>query len=155
MKKPVQYAGVTMTGLLAGNELGTLIGFHPALRALPLRSQIEAEQALTARLGRIMPFYMTGTVIAAVAAAVDRRGGQGARLAGAAAGASVLTLAITLLGNVPLNERTVDYPAHGGAVGWAAIRRRWERLHAARAALDVASFTALTTAALADQRRAG
>jgi hypothetical protein len=155
MKKPVQYAGVTMTGLLAGNELGTLIGFHPALRALPLRSQIEAEQALTARLGRIMPFYMTGTVIAAVAAAVDRRGGQGARLAGAAAGASLLTLVITLLGNVPLNERTVGYPADGGAGDWATIRRRWERLHLARVALDVASFTALTTAALTDSRRAG
>ncbi len=155
MKKPVQYAGVTMTGLLAGNELGTLIGFHPALRALPLRSQIEAEQALTARLGRIMPFYMTGTVIAAVAAAVDRRGGQGARLAGAAAGASLLTLVITLLGNVPLNKRTVGYPTDGGAVDWATIRRRWERLHLARVALDVASFTALTTAALTDSRRAG
>ena len=155
MKKPVQYAGVTMTGLLAGNELGTLIRFHPALEALPLRSQIEAEQALTARLGRIMPFYMTGTVVAAVAAAVDRRGGRGARLAGAAAGASVLTLAITLLGNVPLNERTLGYPADGGSAGWAAIRRRWERLHLARVALDVASFAALTTAALTDDRPAG
>ena len=152
MKKPVQFVGVTVTGLLAGNELGTLIGFHPAVRGLPLRSQIEAEQALTTRLGRIMPFYMTGTVIAAVAAAVDRRGGQGVRLASAAASASVLTLAITLIGNVPLNERTLDYPAHGGAAGWATIRRRWERLHLARVALDVAAFTALTTAALADDR---
>jgi uncharacterized membrane protein len=151
----VQYLGVTMTGLLAGNELGTLIGFHPAVRALPLRSQIEAEQALTARLGRIMPFYMTGTVIAAVSAAVDRRGEQGARLAGAAAGASLLTLAITLIGNVPLNDRTIGYPAHGGAAGWAQIRRRWERLHVARVALDVASFAALTVAALTDDRRAG
>jgi hypothetical protein len=155
MRKPVQFVGVTMTGLLAGNELGTLIGFHPAVRALPLRSQIEAEQALTARLGRVMPSYMTGTVVAAVSAAIDRRGERGAGLASAAAGASALTLAITLIGNVPLNERTLAYPTDGGAVDWATIRRRWERLHVVRVALDLAAFSALTTAALADHRRTG
>ncbi|MCA1697777.1 MAG: hypothetical protein LC790_02280 [Actinobacteria bacterium] len=73
VSKP-QFAGLCLTGLLAGNELGTLIGFHPAIRALPLRSQIESERALTGRLGRIMPFYMFGSLVAAGAAAADRRG---------------------------------------------------------------------------------
>ena len=54
VRKP-QFAGLGLTGLLAGNELGTLVGFHPAIRALPLRSQIESERALTGRLGKIMP----------------------------------------------------------------------------------------------------
>lgn len=150
MTKAVQVAGVAMTGLLAGNELGTLIGFHPALKGLPLDAQIEAERALTARLGKIMPFYMTGTVLATVSAAVDRCGGRGFRLAAAAAGASVLMLGITLTGNLPLNARTVSYPADGDAAGWAAIRGRWDRLHVARVLLDLAAFAALVGASVAD-----
>ena len=151
MIKVVQFASVAMTGLLAGNEVGTLIGFHPALQALPLRAQIESEQALNGRLVKIMPTYMTATVLAATAAALDRRGERSFPLAAGAAGASALVLGITLVGNVPLNERTVSYPSDGDEAGWTAIRRRWERLHAARVCLDVAAFAALTTAALTDR----
>ena len=50
MHKIVQFAAVTMTGLLAGNELGTLIWFHPAVKSLPLPAQIEVEQTLSGRL---------------------------------------------------------------------------------------------------------
>ena len=64
VSKP-QFAGLCLTGLLAGNELGTLVGFHPAILALPLRSQIESERALTRRLGKIMPFYMVASLAAA------------------------------------------------------------------------------------------
>lgn len=149
MTRGVQLAGLTMTGLLAGNEVSTLIGFHPALRALPLPAQIQAEQALNARLVRIMPFYVTGTVIAACAAAVDRRGsGSDVELTATAAVATSLMLAITLLGNVPLNRATLAYPSDGDPAGWAAIRRRWERLHTARVLLDLTAFAALATAAL-------
>lgn len=150
MSRAVRFAGVAMTGLLAGNELGTLIGLHPALRRLPLAAEIEAEQALNARLGKIMPFYMTGTVLAAGATALDRRGERTGPLAATAAGASLLMLGITLVGNVPLNERTLAYPSDGGAEEWAAIRRRWERLHVVRVLLDLTAFAAMTAVALAD-----
>ena len=151
MKKAVQFAGLGMSGLLAGNELATLIGLHPALRALPPSARIEAERTLTTRLGRIMPLYMIATVTSSIAAAVDRRGTPGARLTGSAAAASVLMLAITLTGNVPLNARTVAYPADGDPAAYDGIRRRWERLHAARVLLDLAAFAALITAVLGDE----
>lgn len=140
MNKAIQGAAVIMTGLLAGNELGTLIGSHVALRRLPPQAEIEAERALTSHLGKIMPFYMTTTLLAAGAAAVDRRGQPGARRVGAGAMASAAMLAITLAGNVPLNKRTRDYPSHGDLAGWRQIRRRWERLHSARVLLDLAAF---------------
>ena len=150
MKKAVQFVALGMTGLLAGNELATSIGLHPALRALPPSARIEAERTLTTRLGRIMPFYMSATVASVVAASVDRRGTPGARLTGSAAAASVLMLTITLTGNVPLNARTVAYPADGDPTEYDDIRRRWERLHVARVLLDLGAFAALVAAALAD-----
>lgn len=148
MSKTVQFAGITMTGLLADNEFGTLIGSHPALRSLPLQSRIMAKQALTAQLGKIMPFYMTGTVVAAVSAALDRHGTADRRLPALAAGATLLALGITLRGNVPLNARTAGYPSDGTEAGWVDIRSRWERLHTARVLLNFVAFGALTTSAL-------
>lgn len=139
-----------MTGLLAGNEVGTLIGSHPALRALPLPTEIEAERAITQHLGRVMPVYMVATLAAAGAAAADRRGERGTRRAAAGASASAAMLAITLIGNVPLNQRTADFSSYGDEQAWNAIRRRWERLHTARVLLDLAAFGCFTSA-LADQ----
>lgn len=94
-----------------------MVWFHSAVRALPLPAQIEIEQTLSGRLGQIMPFYMSGAVVTATAAAVDRRAGPGFRLAAAAAGASALMLGITLVGNLPLNARTGAYPRSGDAAG--------------------------------------
>ncbi|RBY80649.1 hypothetical protein DQ238_08790 [Geodermatophilus sp. TF02-6] len=140
MRKSVQLAGLVTTGLLAGNEVGTLMASHPALRSLPLSAEIEAERALTTRLGTIMPFYMVGTVVATTAAAVDRRGAPGSRLAVAAAACTAVMLGITVVGQLPLNARTVAYPPDGDAAGWAEIRRSWERRHVARVLLDLAAF---------------
>lgn len=143
-----QFAGLCVTGLLAGNELGTLIGFHPAIRALPIRTQIEAEQALTGRLGKIMTFYTGASLLVASIAAVDRRGRPGFGLALLSAGATAGMALITLLAELPLNKRTVKYPVTGDAQEWSAIRRRWERSHQARVALDLIAFGCLAAAAL-------
>lgn len=120
---------VLLAGLLAGNELGTLVALHPALRALPLDIQIEAERALTRRLGRIMPVAMITTLVTAGATVVAATGSPGSLPAVVAVVALALMLAITLLGNVPLNRRTERFSSDGPVEGWQAIRDRWERLH--------------------------
>lgn len=153
MTRAIQFAGVTLTGLLAGNELGTLIGSHPAIRALPLAGQIEAEQTLTGRLAKIMPFYTSGTLLATIAAAANRAGRPGFGLSVAAATATTGMLLITAVGNIPLNTATMAYPTTGDPLGWAGIRRRWERLHTTRVLLDLTAFGCLAAAALGDRQR--
>jgi len=153
MGKRIQLAALSLSGLLAGNELGTLIGLHPALRALPLRTEIESEQALTGHLMKVMPLYTSATMLAVGAAAVDRAGKPGFRATLAAAGATATMLAITGVGNIPLNRRTMSYPGDGDAQGWATIRRRWERLHIARVLLDLTAFACLAAAALDAHRQ--
>lgn len=135
-----------MTGLLAGNEMGTLIGSHPALRKLPVSVEVEAERALTRHLGKIMPFYMTATLAAVGAAAIERRGRRGARRVAGGAAASAGMLAITLIGNLPLNKHTVAYPSDGDEQAWRALRLRWQRLHTARVLLDLTAFGCLASA---------
>jgi uncharacterized membrane protein len=137
---------VLLSGLLAGNELATLIAFHPALRGIPLRAQVEAERALTRRLGAIMPVSMTAALIAAIAAAVALVGDSEFGVALAAAVALGAMLAITLTRNLPLNRQTVEFPPAGDERAWAAIRRPWERLHAVRVVLDLGAFACLAVA---------
>lgn len=93
---------------------------------------------------------MSGSLVAASAAAVDRRGRPGFGLALVSAGSTAAMLAITLVAQLPLNKRTVEYPLDGDAQEWSAIRRRWERFHRVRVALDLVAFGCLAAAALDD-----
>lgn len=136
------------TGLLAGNELCTLTIAHPALAHLPLPTQIAAEQGLTGRLGRVMPFAMTTTIVITTLATVLLIGNRGFAAALAASAALVVMLAITLIGNVPHNRRTEQFPDDGTLAEWRAIRDPWQRLHTARVALDLLAFVALLAALL-------
>ncbi|GAB3253613.1 anthrone oxygenase family protein [Arthrobacter pigmenti] len=150
--RKVQFTALTLSGLLAGNELGTLIGLHPAVKSLPLDQQIPSEQALTGCLMKIMPVYTSSALIAVSAAAVDRAGRRGFRPALGAAVAIAAMLAVTAAGNIPLNKRTMAYSANGGEADWAAMRRQWEQLHAVRVLLDLTAFGALAAAAFTEER---
>ena len=146
MTEVLVFVGVLLVGLLAGNELATLLAFHPALRRVPLRARIEAEQALTRRRGALMPAFLSALLLAAVAAAVAAAGRPGFGFALAAAAALGVMLALTLTRNVPLNRRTVAFPPDGDERAWSEIRRPWERLHALRVVLDAAAFACLVAA---------
>ena len=143
-----QFTALCVTGLLAGNELGTLIGFHPAARTLPLRSQIEAEQAFTARLGKFMPFYIASSLTAAGVAAIHRRGRPGFALSLLSVAATAGMLGITVVAELPLNKQTIDFPLDGDAEDFGTVRRRWERFHKARVVLDLVAFGSLGLAAI-------
>ena len=54
-------------------------------------------------------------------------------------------LALTLTANVPINLRTLRFGG-GDEAAWRALRRRWDRLHTVRVALDVAGLVLLATA---------
>jgi Anthrone oxygenase len=60
-------------------------------------------------------------------------------------------LAITLIGNMPLNLRVLRWDEeHGNPAHWRRIRRRWDRLHSARIVLDSAGFVLITLATVGD-----
>ncbi len=135
-----------LTGLFAGNELATLTALHPALRALPLPTQIAAERALTHRLRQIMLVVMTTTLVVTAAATAALAGDPGFGLAVVATAALAAMLAITLLGSMPLNLRTEAFPTEGDAAEWRTLRSRWERLHVVRVLLDLLAFACLIAA---------
>ena len=64
--KAARLANLFLTGVLTGNEFSGFIGFHPALYRLPTDSHASAEQAITARFGKIMPPFMLAAILSFV-----------------------------------------------------------------------------------------
>jgi hypothetical protein len=91
---------------------------------------------------------MTATTAASFVAASGLRG-RSARLAFAAGGCYSAMLAITLIGNMPINLKVFSWDEdRGDPAEWRRLRRRWDRLHNIRIPLDVAGFALITVAAL-------
>jgi hypothetical protein len=148
----IKSANLLLAGMLAGNEFGTWAAVHPALEELGPPMRLRAEQALTRRYGAIMPAWMSSAFALCFAAALLSRGSSGARrtLLGALCFAAML--ASTGLGNVPINNRTLELTEED-LEEFERIRERWGRLHTLRVALTTVGFAALTSGALAGGER--
>lgn len=139
---------VVLSGLLTGSELTSWGIVHPTLWRLEHRAQVRAEKLVYRRFGTVDPFLQTGTIAACFAAAKGLRG-RDRGLALAAAASYSIMLAITLAGNMPINLRVFRWDeAEGDPEEWRTMRRRWDRFHTARIALDTAGFVLIATASV-------
>jgi hypothetical protein len=119
----------------------------PGLWKVDHREQVRAEKLMYRRFASVDPFLMTGTVIACFVAAADLDGSS-ARLALGAGACFALMLAITLIGNMPINLRVFKWSEDDDQSEWRRLRRRWDRLHTVRVVLDSAGFVLMLIAAL-------
>jgi Domain of unknown function (DUF1772) len=107
---------------------------------------VRAEKLIYRRFGSIDPFLMTATIVACFVAAAALSGSS-ATLAFIAGGCFAGMLAITLIGNMPINLRVFRWDEeHGDPDEWRRLRRRWDRLHAVRIVLDTAGFVLIALA---------
>ncbi len=133
---------------MTGSELTSWGIVHPTLWKLEHREQVRAEKLVYRRFGTVDPFLQSGTIAACFVAAGALRG-RDASLARFAGISYSSMLAITLVGNMPINLRVFRWDEeHGDAGQWRRLRRRWDRLHTARVMLDSAGFVLITLAAV-------
>jgi Domain of unknown function (DUF1772) len=142
------FAAVLLSGLLTGSELTSWGIVHPTLRKLDHREQVQAEKLIYRRFGSVDPFLQTGTIAACLVAIGSLRG-RDATLALLAGVSYSSMLAITLIGNMPINLQVFRWDEqHGDPEQWRRLRRRWDRLHTVRIVLDSAGFVLITLAAV-------
>ena len=141
--KAARFANLFLTGALTGNEFGSWAGLHPALHELPQQAHVRSEQAVTRRYGKIMPIFMVGAIVSFVpvlSLLPDRRSFSFLfGLAGVLCYATML--AITLSGNIPLNQRTLELdPDTTSREEFLELRAHWDKLHTARNGLNLTGF---------------
>ena len=143
------FANLLLAGLLTGNEVGTWAVVHPALNTLPFEANLRPEQAITRRYGRFMPALMLLTIGSGILVVSLRPEPLSFALTGAGVLSFGVMLAVTLAGNLPINRRILGATLDTPPPTWWSLRRRWDRLHSARALLDVAGLGFFILGALA------
>ena len=147
-----QVVALVGAGLLTGNELCTWAFVHPAARRLARDAEIAFEQTLTRRMLVPMGVLMTGTVAAAAWATGEASPAQAGGFRVGRRCYAVM-LAVTLVGNMPLNVATLRAQGDTDPTSWDTTRRWWNRLHLLRTTLDVAGLLALATSARRPDRK--
>jgi uncharacterized membrane protein len=152
-----QATSVLLAGLLTGHELATWAVVHPALYGLPRAAHIQAEAELVRRYRYTMPVAMVAVITACVALmrTVRRTSAARAQLALAASGCYAAMVAVTLMGNVPINLRTLAADPTTPPADWLAMRHRWDRLHVVRVVLDLTGFACVILAVLSPGSKRG
>lgn len=153
MLKVGRFANLVLAGLLAGNELGTKVAVHPALEGLSAPERIRAEQEVTRRYAAIMPFWMLSVIASCLPVVALSRKGPGFLPAAAGTACFAGMLALTLIGNVAINNRVLDLSPETEGEEFAELRKRWDRLHTLRVVLDTAGLVLLCAAALWGEAR--
>ena len=145
-----RFVNLLLAALLAGNEFGTLVAVHPALGKLGTPQRIRAEQEVTRRYARIMPFWMLSVITSCLSVlALGRRSDAFLTLAGTAC--FVAMLISTLVGNVPINNRVLELSPEDDSEEFLHLRERWDRLHAFRVLMNVAGLGLLYLGALGER----
>lgn len=130
-----------VTGFTACAEFGSYAFVHPVIRRLPAREHVQVEQGLLGTFGRVMPVGMTLCLVLAIADAARSGGQAGPPLwRWLAVGAFGLSLASTIVFNVPINLATGRWNADDLPGDWKATRERWELFQGVRSWLLLAGF---------------
>ena len=87
-----------------------------------------------------MPPYMIVAIAGATVVMLAADGSLSVALGAGAVSSLLVMLAVTLRGNVPINNETARLQSGMDATRWQSLRRRWTNLHMARVALDATAF---------------
>ncbi|MFE3140630.1 anthrone oxygenase family protein [Streptomyces scopuliridis] len=143
---------VLLNGLAAGVLFGTQLGGWPLLAALPPDRYVHAHAFFATRYDPAMPVCLLGTLLGDAALAFLAPGAVPATLFAAASVLALLTVAISVTKNVPVNKwvRTLDpdnlpadFDAHDPRPAWGPWNRRRSLLTTLAMVANCAALAAL------------
>ncbi|MFF2039930.1 anthrone oxygenase family protein [Kitasatospora sp. NPDC058170] len=140
---------IVIVGMLVGVEFSVAFVINRILGALPEDSNQLGRAHGGRMLGALMPFWYIGSLVLAAAWAVARWQHPGTGLVVTGAGLLVLSVVMSVLLLVPINNRSKTWTPENRPADWKEQSDRWDRYHYARVAVLIAAFTLLAAAALA------
>jgi uncharacterized membrane protein len=136
-----------VVGVMVGVEFAVSFFLNPILNGLPGDNGLRGRTHGARLGGAVMPFwYITSLVLVGVWAVAGWHHGTG--LVVTAAALLILSVIMSILLLVPINNRVKTWTPENRPADWKEQMNRWDRFHYVRVAVIIAAF-ALLVAALA------
>ncbi|MBO1414915.1 DUF1772 domain-containing protein [Streptomyces sp. FH025] len=148
MLDALEVVTIVVVGVMVGVEFSVAFVLNPIFNALPDDSNQRARSHGGRMLGAVMPFWYIGSLVLAALWAVAGWHRHGTGLVVIAAALLILSVIMSLLLLVPINNRGKTWTPENRPEDWKEQMNRWDRFHYARVAVIIAAF-ALLAAALA------
>ncbi|HEX4075025.1 MAG TPA: DUF1772 domain-containing protein [Candidatus Acidoferrales bacterium] len=141
----LQILAVVVLGLMCGSELSVAAFAHPTFNREPLETHIRLRALFAALLGRVMPFWMSGSTLANLLLLLPFAHLSGGvwRLTAVAFAIQVLAVVFSLVGPVPINNRIAKWTLESIPDDWRAQEHRWDLYHWLRTCGLIAAFVML------------
>jgi uncharacterized membrane protein len=137
---------LVVVGLMVGVEFSVAFVLNPILDALPGDSRLQGRAHGGRMLGAVMPFWYVGSLVLTAVWAVARRSQPGVGLVVTAAALLIVSVVMSLLLLVPINNRSKTWTPENRPEDWREQTSRWDRLHYVRVAVIIAAFALLAAA---------
>ncbi|MFD4528259.1 anthrone oxygenase family protein [Streptomyces sp. NPDC058470] len=137
-----------VVGLMVGVEFSVAFVINRILDALPEDSGQLGRAHGGRMLGALMPVWYIGSLVLVALWAVAGGDRHGAGLVVTADALLILSVIMSLLLLVPINNRNKTWTPENRPADWKQQMNRWDRFHYVRVAVIIAAF-ALLVAALA------
>ncbi|MET9974733.1 DUF1772 domain-containing protein [Streptomyces microflavus] len=133
-------------GVMVGVEFSIAFFVNPILDGLPGDNGLRGRTHGARLLGAVMPFWYIGSLVLVAVWAVAGWNHHGAGLVVTAAALLILSVAMSVLLLVPINNRVKTWTADGLPADWKQQMNRWDRFHYVRVAVIIAAFALLVGA---------
>ncbi|MFD4694080.1 anthrone oxygenase family protein [Streptomyces sp. NPDC058463] len=137
-----------IVGLMVGVEFSVAFVMNRIFNALPEDSGQLGRAHGGRMLGAVMPVWYIGSLVLVAVWAFAGWSHDGAGLVVTAGGLLILSVIMSILLLVPINNRSKTWTPDNRPADWKQQTNRWDRFHYVRVAVIVAAF-ALLVAALA------
>ncbi|WP_329286545.1 anthrone oxygenase family protein [Streptomyces sp. NBC_00691] len=135
-----------VVGLMVGVEFAVAFVINPILGALPEDSGILGRAHGGRMLGAVMPFWYIGSLVLVAVWAVAGWRNPGAGLVVTAGALLILSVIMSVLLLVPINNRGKTWTPDNRPKDWKEQQNRWDRFHYVRVAVIIGAFALLATA---------
>ncbi|AXL92903.1 DUF1772 domain-containing protein [Streptomyces sp. CB09001] len=146
MLNALQVFTTVIVGLMVGVEFSVAFVMNRIFNALPEDSDQLARAHGGRMLGALMPFWYIGSLVLSAIWAVAGWDRSGAGLVVIAAALLIVSVVMSLLLLVPINNQGKTWTPENRPADWKEQMNRWDRYHYVRVAVIVVAFACLVTA---------
>ena len=146
MLNALEVITTVVVGVMVGVEFSVAFVINPILNALPEDSGQLGHAHGGRMLGAVMPVWYIGSLVLVALWAIAGRHHDGAGLVVIAGVLLMLSVVMSILLLVPINNRNKTWTPDNRPADWKQQLNRWDRFHYVRVAVIIAAFALLVTA---------